>query len=298
MDLRGLHAFVSVVRHGGFSAAARAVGLTQPALSKAIRLIEEEIGGAVLVRSSSGARTTELGETVLRRANAMLAERDALKAEIDALKGLVTGRLRLGLPPLGSSALFAPLIARFRALHPGVEIELREHGSRALQRLVLEGELDLAVSLQPIPAELAWLEVRDDPLVVLLPAGHALLGRDRVRLAELGDSPFVLFDSGFALNDIILEACARRGLVLKEAARSGQADMIVALVAAGLGVALLPAIVVSNRGGMASVGASLLDESDLRWTAGFVWRSSAELSPAARAWLALVREDLGAATPA
>jgi DNA-binding transcriptional LysR family regulator len=182
-------------------------------------------------------------------------------------------------------------MAQFRARHPGVAIELHEHGSRALQRQVLAGELDMAVSLLPIPPDLDWFEVRDDPLVALLPAGHPLSGRERLRLAELADTPFILFDAGFALNEILQAACLARGLTLQEAARSGQPDFIVALVAAGLGVALLPRLV-ADQHAPSSMSASLLEDEDVRWTAGLVWRAGGDLSPAARAWLALVREEI------
>ena len=291
MDLRALQAFDAVARHGGFSAAARMVGLTQPALSKAIRQLEDEVGGALLVRSSWGVRTTDLGEVVLRRARAMLAEREALFGEIAALKNVVRGRLRLGLPRIGSAILFAPLMAEFRARYPGVTIELQENGSRVLQGMVQAGELDLAVSLRPIPADLAWLGVRDDPLVALLPPGHPLAGRKNLKLADLADAPFLLFEAGFALNEILAAAFARRGLALREAARSGQPDFIVALVSAGVGIALMPKLV-ADRNCPPGMAASLLDDDDLRWTAGLVWRADRDPSPAAAAWLALVREHV------
>lgn len=289
MDLRSLRAFVEVVRQGGFSAAAKVVFATQPTISKAVRQLEEELGAPLVDRLGHRVQLTPVGEVVFRRALAMLAERDHLLAELAALSGLERGTLRLGLPPLGSSILFAPLFAEFRSRHPGIAIELVEHGSSRLEDAVLAGELELAVSLLPVPDSFEWRAVRDVPLVALLPPGHRLGGRAAVKLSELIDSPLILFESGFALNRLIDEACRKRGFVPKEAARSGQADFILALVAAGLGVALLPRLVTENRV-LSPLHAALLDEEDLRWRAALVWRRGATLSPAARAWLALASE--------
>ncbi len=289
MDLRSLRAFVEVVRQGGFSAAAKVVFATQPTVSKAVKQLEEELGAPLLGRQGHRPQLTAVGEVVYRRAMAMLAERDHMLGELAALKGLELGTLRLGLPPLGSSILFAPLFAEFRARHPGIAIELLEHGSSRLEQAVLSGEIELAVSLLPVNEAFAWQAVCDEPLVALLPPGHRLGGQPTVTLTDLADSPFILFEGGFALNRMIYAACRRRGFVPKEAARSGQADFIIALVAAGLGVALLPRLNAEQRV-QSPIHAALLDEKDLRWHAALVWRREATLSPAAQAWRALTRE--------
>jgi DNA-binding transcriptional LysR family regulator len=289
MDLRSLRAFVEVVRQGGFSAAAKVVFATQPTVSKAVKQLEDELGGPLLGRQGHRPQLTAMGEIVYRRALAMLAEREHMQGELAALKGLEFGTLRLGLPPLGSSILFAPLFATFRSRHPGITIELLEYGSTRLEEAVLSGELEMAVSLLPVGEAFAWQAICDEPLVALLPPGHRLGGRASVALTDLADSPFILFESGFALNGMIEAACRRRGFLPKEAARSAQADFIIALVAAGLGVALLPRLNTEQRV-HAPIHAALLAETDLRWRAALVWRREASLSPAAQAWLALARE--------
>jgi DNA-binding transcriptional LysR family regulator len=289
MELRHLEALVEVVRQGGFSAAARRLGTTQPTISKAVRQLEHDVGAPLLTRLGGAVRLTDAGEAVIRRAGAMLAEREHLQSELAGLRGLVRGRLRLGLPTLGSSVLFAPLFAAYRQRYPEIEIELHEQGSRRLEEAVRSGEIEMGATLQPVPADFAWQLVRDEPMMALLPIGHPLAGRKTVRLKELAASPFILFERGFALNAIIASACRRRRMAVTEAARSGNAGFIIALVAAGLGVALLPRLEVQSRGRL-SVAAVLVAEDDLRWQLGLIWRPGADLSPAAQRWLALVRE--------
>jgi DNA-binding transcriptional LysR family regulator len=288
MELRHLEYFVEVVQQGGFTAAARSLGTTQPTVSKALSLLEHECGSRLLDRLSEGVQVTDIGEKVLRRATAMLAERDYLLAELAEHKGLITGHLRLGLPVLGSSVLFAPLVAAYRQRYPGIEIDLHEQGSRRLEELVRSGQIEMGATLDPVPADFEWQEVIDEPLVALLPIGHPLDGRESVKFNELVQSPFILFGQGFVLNTILAKACRARNIELNIAARGAHADFIIALVSTGLGVSLLPRLEVESRGKL-SVATALIDEDDLRWRLGLMWRRSLPLSPAASRWLELVQ---------
>jgi DNA-binding transcriptional LysR family regulator len=291
MELRTLRAFTEVVRRGGFSQAARAVYATQSTVSKAVKQLEDELGTRLLDRLGHGVALTAAGEIVHRRALAMLAERDDLMAELDELRGLKRGKLRLGLPPLGSSQLFAPLFAAFRARYPGIEIRLVEHGSGRLESLLLDGEIDLAASLLPVAESFEFQPVTPapEPLLALLPPGHPAAGRAAAGLADLAaGTPLVLYEEGFALNRLILEACRRRGLEPVVAARSGQIDFIVELVAAGLGVAFLPRMMAEPRL-RPDLAAVTLAEPGTAWHMALIWRRGGYLPEAARAWLELAR---------
>ncbi len=292
MELRTLRAFVEVVRQGGFSQAAKAVFATQSTISKAVRQLEDELGVPLLDRVGHRSRLTAAGEIVYRRAVTMLAERDDLVAELGELRGLKRGNLRLGLPPLGSDTLFAPLFALYRSRFPGIEIRLTEHGSARLEEMVLAGDVDLAGSLLPIAPDFEWQSVHEEPLMALLPAGHPLAGGSSCQLKDLAASPFLLFEEGFALNKVLREACERAGITPIVAARSGQIDFLVGLVAAGLGIAFLPRMIAEQRH-HPGVKVLLLDEPGTAWHMALVWRRGGYLSHAARAWLALSREVHG-----
>ncbi|MDR3535438.1 MAG: LysR family transcriptional regulator [Acetobacteraceae bacterium] len=289
MELRTLRAFVEVVRQGGFSQAARAVFATQSTVSKAVKQLEDELGFSLLDRTGHRNALTAAGEVVYRRARVMLAERDDLVTELDELRGLKRGMLRLGLPPIGSSTLFAPLFAIFRSRYPGIDIRLVEHGSRRLEASLLAGEVELAASLLPVPDDFEWQEVRLEPVDVLIAADHPLAGSDRLALKALADLPFILFDAGFALNPIILDACQRAGFTPTIAARSSQIDFVVALVAAGLGVGFLPRMIARQRGhpNVRNIG---VEDAGMDWHMALIWRRGGYLSHAAQAWLALAKE--------
>lgn len=289
MNLRTLRAFVEVVRQGSFSQAAEVVFATQSSVSKAVRTLEEELGTPLLDRIGHRSQLTAAGEIAYRRALAILAERDSLIAELDELRGLKFGVLRIGLPPVGSGALFASLFAAFRGRYPDIDIQLVEHGSSRLKETLREGDVDLAALLAPVDADLECQEVRTEPLIVLMSKEHPAGAKEKLDLAGLADFPFILFEEGFALNPIILSACERRGVKPKIAARSAQIDFIVELVAVGLGIAFLPRMLAEKHQHPA-IRQMPLDEPQTDWHMVLAWRRGSYLPPAARAWLALAND--------
>lgn len=289
MNLRRLRVFVEVVRQGGFSQAAEVVSLTQSSVSKAVRTLEDELGTPLLNRIGHKSELTAAGEIAFRRALVLLAERNDLIAEINELRDLKGGTLRIGLPPVGCGVLFAQMFATYRSRYPRVNIELIEHGSKKLRECLEAGEVDLAALLIPIDETFAYQQVRNEPLVAVLPGAHSLSRRKRINFSDLADSPFILFEEGFALNALIMAACDRRAIVPRVTARSGQIDFIADLVAAGLGVAFLPRML-AQKHKHAGIALVPLDEPDTDWNIALAWRAGAHLPPAAIAWLELAKE--------
>jgi len=295
MELRTLRAFVEVVRQGGFSQAGKVVFATQSTISKAVKQLEDEIGVPLLDRDGRHSTLTAAGDIVYRRAVRMLSERDDLVSELDELRGLKRGTLRLGLP-LVSNVLFAPLFALYRSRFPGIDIRLVEHDSGRIKELLLSGDIEVAASLLPVPEGFDWQDVLTEPLVAVLPEDHALASRESVDLSTLRELPFILFESGFTLHRIILDACRRRGFEPVVAAESSQIDFIVQLVAAGMGVAFLPRMIAQQRHD-SHVRHVLCTEPGTDWHLAMIWRRGAFLSHAARAWLALVKENANGHRP-
>lgn len=289
MEFRPLRAFVEVVRQGGFSQAAAVLFSTQSTVSKAVKQLEEECGILLLERQGHRNRLTEAGEMVYRRGVKLLAERDDLLAELAEFRGLRRGSLRLGLPAVGSSALFAQLFALYRQRYPAIEVSLIELGSEQLEERLRAGQIDVAGALLPTSAEFESQPVRSEPMVALLAEGHPLARRRGVSLGELRETPLVIFDRGFGLHSMIIEACRRAGFEPVIAARSTQIDFMIELVGAGLGVAFLPRMVAAARR-QAGIRQVVLRDPAMEWRMALIWRRGGYLSAAAEAWLALVRE--------
>jgi DNA-binding transcriptional LysR family regulator len=258
-------------------------------VSKVVRQLEDEFGMPLLDRLGHRSELTDAGKIVYRRALSLLTEGDDLTAELDELRGLQRGQVRVGFPRAGSSALFAPLYVSFRKRYPGVGVDIVVHDKELTERL-RAGEVDLALLAHPIPEDFDAQDVRTEPLVVLLPRDHALANRKSVTLEKLAKLPFILFEEGFTLNDVILDACREKGITPNVAARSSQVDFIVELVAAGVGIAFLPRVI-SEKHSHRSVRRAVLD--DPKWRIALAWRRGGYLSHAARAWLAHTREERG-----
>ncbi|WP_454780416.1 LysR family transcriptional regulator [Legionella sp. WA2022007384] len=289
MELKLLRVFIEVVRQGGFSKAAETLFATQSTVSKAIKQLEEELGIPLIERTKKGSVPTVAGEIVYRRGIKLLADRDDLLKELDEIRGLKQGRLRLGIAPVGSSTLFAPLFARYNQRYPGIEVELIEHGSVKLAECLRAGEIDFAGTLLTTSDEFDNQLIRSEPLVALLAASHPLATRHSISLSELKDTPFILFGSGFALYRIILDASHRAGFEPKVVSQSSQIDFMLELVAAGLGVAFLPRMIAREKSNP-QISFPLLEGDEFQWNMAMTWRRDAYLSDAAKAWLALVRE--------
>jgi len=289
MEFKQLRSFVEVVRQGSFTQAAARLHASQSAISKQVAQLEQSLQVQLLERSGPHVRLTAAGEVALRRAEDMLRLRRELLIELDDLSQMRRGELRLGLPLLGADALFAWRFAEYRKRYPHIQVHLVEGGSKSLEQALHAGELELAGALAPNDPAFDWQPFCNEPLDALLPAEHPLAGRESIALAELADTPFLLYQQSFTLNDRLLRACREAGFEPREGGRSGQADFLGALVAAGQGVVLLPRAVAQEveRPGVARV---LLSEPDLRWDICFIWRRDAYLSHAAKAWLALLEE--------
>jgi len=290
MEFKQLRSFVEVVRRGGFTQAGKTLHISQSAVSKQVAQLEYSLGTPLLERTGSHIRLTAAGRVVLQRAEAMLRLQSELQSELDDMQQLTRGELRLGLPQLGGDTLFAELFAEYRRRYPNVTIQLLEGGTRSIEQAILNGELEVGGSLMPSDPAFAWQAFCDEPLDALLPVDHPLAQQPQVRLEALADTPFLMYQRSFVLNDRLLQACQSLGFTPKEAGRSGQADFLAALVAAGQGVVLLPSVVARGLVRPGVVRVPLQAPDYLRWDIAFIWREGAYLSKAAQAWLALLRE--------
>jgi DNA-binding transcriptional LysR family regulator len=290
VEFKQLLSFIEVIHQGGFTQAARTLHVSQSAVSKQVAQLEHSLGVTLLERLGSQIRLTAAGSIVLQRAEEMLMLRNGLLRELDDLTQLARGDLRLGLPMLGSDVLFAGLFSEYRRRYPNINVQLLEGGSLTIEQAIMSGELELGAGLTPEDPAFDYQQFCNEPLDVLVPADHPLADASRVSLVDLASTPFLLYQRSFVLNDRLLLACQKLGFTPKEGGRSGQADFLGALVAAGQGVVLLPSVVARALVRPGVVRLALDAPDTLRWDIAFIWRKGAYLSKAAQAWLALLRE--------
>jgi DNA-binding transcriptional LysR family regulator len=292
VDAQALRYFVEVARRQGFTRAGEALHVTQPAISKMVRALEDELGTPLLVRERRRVTLTEAGRLVYERAQGVLDALRTIEEEVVEIAAVERGRLRFGMTPIVGVTFFPPLLAEFHRAHPGILLELREDGSHHLEKLVAERELDVAAVVLPTDEKLfGTLPFVEDELVAVLPPAHPLSQRRSLALGDLRESPFVLYRPEFALHGQILEACRRSGFTPAVVSESSHWDFIVEMVAARIGVALLPRTI-GRQLDERRVRTVRLREPAIPWKVALIWRRDRHLPPATRAWLALAERRL------
>lgn len=291
MELHQLLYFAAVARHLHFTRAAAELHVAQPSVSQQIRKLEVELGVRLFHRMKRAVALTPAGEALLPWALRVLADVDRARAEMQELAGLRRGHLAVGAPPSASTVLLPPALGAFHARHPGVSLTLREAGSGDLLRLLAQGELDLALIILPVkhPA-LETTPLFDEELVLAVPPAHELAERESVGVAALRSTPFVMFRDGYDLREATYAACRRAGFEPIVALEGGEMDSVLRLVAAGLGVAIVPNMVIELGGAVAGVR---LAPPRLTRTLALANRRDRPLSRAARELASIVRDLSG-----
>src|SRR3954447_7925497 len=246
LDVRRLQMLRAVAREGSLSGAARVLGYTQPAVSHHVARLEAEVGTALLTRLGRGVQLTDAGQALVEHADAVLSRLDAAEEEVASIAGLRAGRVRLAAFPSASATIVAGALARLRAEHPGVSLMFAEAEPEDAFPLLRAGELDLVVAFTYAAVgardgrDLVSVPLLHDPSHVVLPSGHPAAGATEVQLGDLA-------------NDTWIAGCERCRRHLLHLAGGAGFDPTIAfdtddyltvqsLVAAGLGVSLLPAL--------------------------------------------------------
>lgn len=255
MEMHQLTYFESVSRHLHFTKAAQELHVAQPSVSQQIRKLEHELGAPLFHRMKRHVALTEAGTVFLPHVRAVLQRLEEARLEVQELSGMRRGTLAVGAPPSVGTHLLPRALAVFARRHDGITLAFREAGSRTLVGLLEEGDLDLAVVIQPVrhPA-LDTQPLLEEELLLVVPRSHHLAGGDhsnvrpgRVRLAQLRQEPFVLLREGaYDLRDQTLAACRRAGFEPQVALDGGEMDSMLRFVAAGIGLAILPEMVVTD----------------------------------------------------
>jgi DNA-binding transcriptional LysR family regulator len=253
LNVGRLRILVEVARQGSFSAAADALSYTQSAVSQQIATLEAETGMTMLERHARGVRLTRAGEVLVEHAQGILARLTNAEEELSEIAGLRAGRLRMASFPTAGATLMPLAIATFVAAHPGVELSLSEGEPEQIVPRLAAGELDLALlfefdgpsTAREDLARLRRVELLEDPMFLALPAGHALARRKAPRLADLRAEAWVQTSSSSPCAQHVVHCCRAAGFEPNVAFESDDYQTVQGLVAAGVGVALIPELALS-----------------------------------------------------
>jgi LysR family transcriptional regulator, transcription activator of glutamate synthase operon len=290
MELRHLRYFEAVARHSHVTRAAAELHIAQPALSKQISQLEQELGVALFDRVGRNVRLTEAGEALLPHARAVMAQVEAARAEMAERIGLSRGRATVGTPPTVGTQLLPRVLAAFNRRYPGIELRLHEAGVQTLLDLLETGLTDVAVVTLPVEDEhLTVMPLFSEEMVVAVWREHPLAGRETVCFADLAAEPWVLSPENYELREATLSACQRAGFAPRVVLDGGETDTLLRFVAAGIGIALVPRLAMQ---GLSDLIPLRISDQQLQRSLGLVWRGDRVASPAARALREFLTEEL------
>ncbi len=250
LNVARLRILKEVAYRGSLSAAAHALDYTQSAISQQVAALEAETGMTLLERHPRGVSLTAAGQTLVGHAEGILARLEIAETALSAIAGLRGGRLRMASFPTAGSTLMPLAIANFRASYPDVELTLAEGEPEEIAPRLRAGELDLALLFEfddedPLLADMARSPLLEDPMYLALPREHRLVEKPRLRLAELQSEAWVQTSSASPCARHVVRCCHAAGFEPTVSFESDDYQTVQGLVAAGVGVALIPELALS-----------------------------------------------------
>jgi molybdate transport repressor ModE-like protein len=245
LDIRRLRVLSEVARHGSLAAAAQDLSYTGSAVSQQIAALEREVGTRLLERRARGVVLTEAGRTLVAHAGAIFAALEAAETALAELADLRRGHLRMASFATAAARVLPPALDLFRARHPGLEVTVEQASPREGVARLREGRLDLAltVDVEPSPADgVEVVRLFDDPFSFALHRDHPLAAKADLTLADLATETWIEVPEASSGGRTLREACARVGFTPRVAFESDDYAVILELVRAGVGVALIPAL--------------------------------------------------------
>jgi len=289
ISLRQLRVFQVVARSGNFTKAGLQVGLTQPAVSRCMRELEQQLGLRLLDRTTREVTLTAAGRSLATRLDRTLDELDAVLLDVRGLASQQEGRVRVASSPTLSANLLPGCIARCQAQHPGLDLVVLDRIQEYALGSVLSGEVDFGVVIEPGQVEDLHLEpILTEPFELVCAPSHRFARRRKLAWSDLADEPLVLLDRASGSRRLIDEALARYHVPVKLSQEVGHVTTIFRMVDAGLGISVVPHLAIPPAGLQGLIALPLLPRVERRVM--LARRSRYTLSPQAEIVWRLVRD--------
>ena len=270
MELKDFHAFIEVANHLSFTKAAEHSYISQPSLSKSVKKIEEELNIILFNRSTRSLRLTDAGNIVYEQGQKILHLLDELPVLLEDLAEGVSGEIKIGMPPLIGTLFFPQIAKNLSENYPDIKIELHELGAKVVEELVDKGQIDAGIIVLPTDTDIFYIQpFISDKFFLFVHKDHPFAKRQAIDLSELKDEQLILFSKSFALHRYIISACKEVGFNPTISYESSQWDLIIELVAAKLGITLLPQSI-SEKFTNENIKMISLKEPPLLWQLGII----------------------------
>lgn len=289
MQLRSLEVFIAIVENGGFSKAAESLFVGQPALSKTIQKLEDELNVTLFDRTRKNAQLTDEGKVLYEKSKEVIGKVNNIPNALHEISINVSGELRIGIPQIIGSVFFPKVAYNFQHLYPNVTLSTKEEGSIIIETLVEQNELDIGFVVLPSLNSLDIELIFQENFVLCVSSNHSLAKLDNINLSELKEEEFILFDRSFALYNLIRNHCLSAGFSPKVAFQSTQWDLVLELVSAQLGITIIPKILASKLNGI-DIKVISINNPKMLWNIGMITKKDAYKSHALKKFMKVVRE--------
>jgi len=286
MNIRQLEYFLEVARQESFSKAAVILHVSQPSISEMIKNLEDELGSPLLYRGAKRLELTDAGQLVQEQSQQIVTLFNNLSGNLKDLHLLQKGKIRIGIPSITASTIFPRVLGEFKQQYPNIELQLQEFGSKKVRQGVKEGALDIGI-VCTLPDQSENFEVFpfvEDPLMVIVHPEHSIAKSPSVEFSDLRHEGFVLYSEDFSLHDQIITRCKLAGFQPTIICETSQREFMTQMVAAKLGIALLPRKICDELD-PAAISSIPLADPQLYLQLAVIWRKDRYLSFAARRWL-------------
>ncbi|MTW86140.1 LysR family transcriptional regulator [Virgibacillus dakarensis] len=291
MDIKHLQYFAEVAHTGSFTHAAENLYITQPALSRIIKSLEDELGVPLFIRSRKELIITDAGHILYKHAKLIEKQVRLLETELGNLFTLKKGHIRIGLPTIINSFFFSQLIASFHNEYPEVTFQLEEDGSKRIEEKIVSDKLDFGVVVLPAKHDvLDYFTFVNENLKVVVPPSHPLVNKAEISLKELKDEKFILFNQDFSLRNLILTACDSTGFRPRIVSETSQLDFIEEMVASGLGITLLPESISQEL--TSDVQTIAVANPIIEWNLAIIWKKDEYLSQINKEFIRFAKKKL------
>jgi DNA-binding transcriptional LysR family regulator len=287
MDVRQLRFFVEIVRYGNFTRAAEQLRVAQPAVSVAIKKLEEELELVLFNRQEKKVSLTAEGEKFLEHARRILEQVRMAEMEMEELRGLSKGEVRAGIPPMLSAYFFPDIIRDFVRRFPNLHLSVYGEGAWRIQKMIEQGDLDMGViAAGTYPENLEVRRFLREEVVICVPKGHPLAGRKRVGFEEFLRQPLVFYKEGYYIRELIFDVTKGTGIAPNIVFETNLFSLVKSLVRNGLGISTFLRMVVARDEDLRAVSFDPPLYLDLL----IAWKKHAYLSRANRAFVDFLLE--------
>lgn len=293
IQLKDLEIFIKVAENKSFTKTAEILFITQPSLSKSVQKLERELNVILFDRSNRKLRLTEAGIVVYEKSKSILLTLENMSRSISDLSDLVTGNLKVGLSPIIGTLFFPKIAQSYSDKFPGVTLKTEEEGGLVIGKQVERGLLDIGFVVLTIQNNiLKQTSIYKDEFVLCVSPSHHLSQAETVSLTDLKDENFILFSKTWALHGLVVNSCKNAGFTPNIVFESAQWDLVLELVSAKLGIAIVPRILANKLNDVDIISIPITNLT-IVWNIGVVTNGNSYQSFALKKFLEIVEQTYG-----